>query len=82
MFNYDLCISTISGTNSRIMICFHGYGGNCHFITELKDSGLIDSTLVGFNFPDHDIPEKSYDPNELTFGTIAELLPALYDDTE
>ncbi len=60
------------------MICFHGYGGNCNLITDLKDSGLIDSTLVGFNFPDHDISEKTYDPNQLTFGTIAELLPALY----
>ncbi len=78
MFNYDLCISTIPGKNAKIMVCFHGYGGNCHFITELKNTGLIDSTLVSFNFPDHDIPEKLDDPNQLTFGTIAELLPALY----
>lgn len=78
MFNYDLCVSTIPGTNSRTMICFHGYGGNYHIITELKASGLIDSMLVGFNFPDHDIPERPYDSNQLAFGTIAELLPALY----
>lgn len=78
MFKHDLCLSIIPGSNSRVMICFHGYGGNGNIIKELKDSGLIDSTLVGFNFPDHDIPQKPYDPEQLTFGTIAELLPALY----
>ena len=78
MFNYDLCLSTLPGTDSRVMICFHGYGGNGNLITELQNSGLIHSMLVGFNFPDHDILDKQYDPNQLTFGSITELLPALY----
>jgi len=60
------------------MICFHGYGGNYQITTDLKKSGLIDATLVSFNFPDHDLQEKSYDPHKASFGTIQELLPALY----
>lgn len=39
---------------------------------------LIDSTLISFNFPDHDLLEKAYDPKKATFGTIKELLPAFY----
>lgn len=39
----------------------------------------IEATLVSFNFPEYDIKEeREYDYRQATFGTIAELLPALY----
>jgi hypothetical protein len=72
----DLHLFSIPGTSSRTMICFHGYGANYQIAEDLKKLGLIDATLVSFNFPDHDLQQKAYDPHQLTFGTIQELLPA------
>ena len=77
-FDYDLHLSSIPGTNSRTMICFHGYGGNYKIAETLKNLGMIESTLISFNFPDHDLSERNYDPHQLTFRTIKELLPACY----
>ncbi len=77
-FDYDLHISLIPGTSDRTMICFHGYGANHRIADSLKDRKFSDATLISFNFPDHDIEEKKYDPRRETFGTIDELLPALY----
>jgi hypothetical protein len=75
-FGYDLRLCSIPGTNSRTMICFHGMGGNYQIAQILKNLDLIDATVVGFNFPDHDLQEE--DLPRATFGTIAELLPAFY----
>ena len=77
-FEHDLHLFSIPGTNCRTMICFHGYGANYKIAEDLKNLGLIDATLVSFNFPDHDLLEKTYDPRQATFGTIRELFPAFY----
>lgn len=77
-FDYDLHLTCIPGTNSRTMICFHGYGASYGIAQTLKNLGLIESTLISFNFPDHDLPQSGYNPHSLTFGTIQELLPAFY----
>jgi hypothetical protein len=77
-FEHDLHLFSIPGTSSRTMICFHGYGGNYQIAKRLKKLGQIEATLVSFNFPDHDLREKAYDPHQATFGTIQELLPAFY----
>lgn len=76
-FDYELNLHVIPGTNSRTMICFHGSGANYHIADYLKAMG-VKSTLVSFNFPDHDIDMHRFDVNKTTFGTMAELLPAFY----
>jgi epoxide hydrolase-like predicted phosphatase len=77
-FDYDLHLFSIPGSNSRTMICCHGYGRNYQIAETLKDLGIIDSTLISFNFPDHDLQTRDYDPQNATFCTINELLPAIY----
>lgn len=78
-FGYDLNIFILPGTNERTMICLHGYGQNYEIACSLKNLKCIDATLISFNFPEYDIkPKKGYDYKKATFGTINELLPALY----
>lgn len=78
-FNYDLYISTLPRDNNRIMICLHGYGDNYQIATSLKNLKCIQATIISFNFPEYDIKQgRKYDPKKATFGTIHELLPALY----
>lgn len=72
-FDYDLHVTSLPGKNDRTVVCFHGYGANYQIANYLKE--FTDSTLVGFNFPDHDLHD--YHPNKASFGTIRELLPAL-----
>lgn len=77
-FNYDLHITTLPGTSKRVMVCFHGYGANYQIVSALRQLKCIEATLVGFNFPDYDLQEREYDCSKAAFGTIDELLPALY----
>jgi hypothetical protein len=76
-FEYDLHLQIIPGNQSKTMICFHGMGGNYRIGDYIKEITELDHPLVSFNFPDHDIRE-GYDAEKTTFGTIHELLPALY----
>lgn len=76
-FKYDLHITSLPGTNSRILICMHGSGHNFTIAKTIKEQELTQSTLVSFNFPDHDLQEKT-DFHKATFGTIDEILPAAY----
>jgi len=77
-FAHDLHLFSIPGKSARTMLCFHGYDGNYQIAQKLKNLQCIDATLVSFNFPDHDLQKRRYDPNRATFGTIGELLPAFY----
>lgn len=78
-FNYDLHLTIFSGKNDRVMVCFHGYGDNYEIVSSLQKNKLVDATLVSFNFPEYDIKlGREYNPKDATFGTINELLPALY----
>src|SRR5271170_6780568 len=77
--DYDLHLFSIPGKRERIMICFHGYGANYQIAQAIQSWEVTDVTFLSFNFPDHDIEEREdYDPCQATFGTIDELLPALY----
>jgi hypothetical protein len=58
------------------MVCLHGSGANYKIGSTLKEIPEIKSTLISFNFPDHDLPFRS--PDSVSFGTIDELLPPLY----
>mgnify|MGYP000034012456 CR=1 FL=1 len=78
-FGFDLHLFSLPGSNARTMICFHGYGDNYQIAETLKNLYQPKTTLVSFNFPEHDIKQgKKYDPATSSFGTIDELLPALY----
>lgn len=77
-FEHDLHLFSIPGANASTMICFHGYGANYQIAEEIKKLGFVRATLVGFNFPDHDLQQRDYSPEKATFGTIQELLPAAY----
>jgi hypothetical protein len=78
-FDYDLHIFSVPGTSKRVMICLHGYGDNYEIVSLLKNLKCMDATLIGFNFPEYDIKRgRKYDYRKATFGTIDELLPALY----
>jgi hypothetical protein len=78
-FDYDLHLFSLEGRSGRVMVCLHGYGDNHKVAQTLRDSNCIEATLVSFNFPEYDIKQgRPYDPQKATFGTIDELLPALY----
>lgn len=72
-FDYDLHLTVFPGKGERTMVCFHGYGCNYEIASLLRP--LTDATLVSFNFPDHDLDGGK---EGLYFGTLDELLPALY----
>jgi hypothetical protein len=77
-FAYPLNIKALSGMgNEDVILCCHGYGSNSRLINVIHSYGVVDAHLVGFNFPDHDITYKS-DHRYVKFGTVDELLPALY----
>lgn len=78
LFDYDLHFSCIPGNPSKVMICFHGYGGNYRIAYRVKEHAGIDETLISFNFPDYDILQRKLNPEQMSFGTIEELLPSLY----
>ena len=79
-FNYDLHIKVIPGRSrdESVMICCHGYGGNYEIAKTIKATQAVSQHLVGFNFPDHDIKERSSNASKISFGSIKELLPVIY----
>jgi hypothetical protein len=79
-FDYALNtkLSVSSDDSSDLTILMHGFGGD-HTIINLVRMQLQDKDhLVSFNFPDHWIVDDSYNPHKTTFGSIKELLPAIY----
>lgn len=77
-FNYELNLSTIPGENQRTMVCFHGFGGDHRIAQILKKAGVVKQRLISFNFPDFGAKNETVDPEKATFGSIDELLPALF----
>ena len=77
--NYDCARTILEGINSDVMICCHGYGGNYTIAHRVQKNGGLDQTLIGFNFPDHDLDDMpGYTAEESAFGTHAELLPIFH----
>jgi hypothetical protein len=77
-FRYDLHLSHIPGTSGQTMICFHGMGGDHRIGQYIKECAQLDETLISFNFPDWGLTAETYNPFRTSFGTIYEVLPALY----
>jgi len=76
--SYDLHITEIPGTQHRLMVCCHGYGGDYRIGEVIKAWSHTPAKIVSFNFPDHSLGNKAYDFHTLRFGSPAELLPLLY----
>lgn len=79
-FSYPLKAMVLPGENedSDVMICCHGYGGNASLASVIHSSHVTSNHLVGFNFPDHDILTRKFNRSTVTYGSLQEILPALY----
>jgi hypothetical protein len=79
-FDYSLNIVLLKGktANSNVMLAFHGYGGDFRIGPILHSHGDISDHLISFNFPDHNVLDRQLSINQLSFGTIKELLPPIY----
>ena len=77
-FAYDLHLVTVPGNSSKAIVCFHGMGMDYKIIDYVEQYAKGDSTLISFNFPDHGIRVGFFDPEQTQFGSIKEILPALY----
>lgn len=76
-FSYDLHFCMIPGSKESAMVCLHGMGGDYHIVEYVKQCSGISSTCFGFNFPDYGINTRAFDPEQTTFGSAKEILPAL-----
>lgn len=79
MFSYPLEVSFVPAKEptDEVIVCCHGYGSNGKRLVNKISSANVPAHLLGFNFPDHDITIFD-DHSHVTYGTIEELLPALY----
>lgn len=79
-FDYPLDVQIIPGTtvDEHVLVCCHGYGGNSRLADVLNSYHVTRDHIVSFNFPDYDLLNRDYQPEKSSFGTIKELLPALY----
>lgn len=60
------------------MIAFHGMGSSYQLIYVVKELSNTSDTLFSFNFPDHNIDFSPESLSKIAFGTVREILPALY----
>lgn len=77
-FTYDLHLSYQGGSKDFAVICFHGFGGDYRVGESVEPFMQEKATLVSFNFPDYGKRSGFLDPKQTSFGTIEEILPALY----
>ncbi len=77
-FPYDLHYKYIPGEYSRTIICMHGLCGNYKIAKHLISQGDIKESVVTFNFPDHSLKLDNFDPTKTTFGSLDEILPAIF----
>lgn len=77
-FQHDLDLRSTPGSGTPIL-CMHGYGGSGEMLLRfLTKHHAANEPLIAFNFPDFNIRKSPVDPHHTYFGTIDELLPALY----
>ena len=79
-FNYPLDIKIYSGrsSNEDVILCCHGYGADSSTAGVIASYRVVPDHLVGFNFPDYQITTRRMAPEQMAYGTIHELLPAIY----
>jgi hypothetical protein len=77
-FAYDLHLSYQGESKDLAVICFHGFGGDYRVLDSVEPFMQGKATLISFNFPDYGKRSGFLDPLQTSFGTIEEILPALY----
>ncbi len=77
-FSYDLHLTQFMRSPREAIICFHGAGGDYKIMNHVHEYAKTDATVIGFNFPDHNLRIGFFDPQKTHFGTIEEILPVLY----
>lgn len=77
-FPYDLHLSAFGRSKEKVIICFHGFGGDYRVAHTVEPFFKGKATIVSFNFPDHGKRSGFFDPGVSSFGTMEEILPALY----
>jgi hypothetical protein len=79
-FNYPLDIKLYEGKSpdEDVILCCHGYGGDHSIAGIIASYRIVPAHLVGFNFPDYNITSRAIKPSAMTYGTVNELLPAIY----
>jgi hypothetical protein len=73
-FRHDLHLTRLPGKEAHTTLCFHGLGGDY----QIAHAVPLNGTRVSFNFPDHNLDIKNFDPQKSSLGTIDDLLPGLY----
>lgn len=77
-FNYDLHLTNLESAGPRTVVCFHGMSGDYKIAHYIKASTQTEDHLISFNFPDHGFKQETGDASQTVFGTIQEILPAIY----
>lgn len=79
-FNYPLDIKIYPGksSNEDVILCCHGYGADSSTAGVIASYHPVPDCLIGFNFPDYNITSRKMPLEQMTYGTIDELLPAVY----
>ncbi len=77
-FQYDLHLTMLSGAKqeAEVCICMHGMGSDYGLSKVMRSNPALPYHIVAFNFPDYGHTGERL--LKTTFGTIDELLPALY----
>lgn len=77
-FNYPLNVAFYpsKNPNASVTVCFHGYGGDYKIGQVMRQ--CVDEHVVSFNFPDAGIVDWPNSISKTSYGTINELLPAIY----
>jgi hypothetical protein len=79
-FNYDLHLRMLPGpvNDSEVFICMHGMGSDHTLAEVMRSNSVIPFHIVAFNFPDYGLHDTDKLMKNTTFGSIDELLPALF----
>lgn len=74
----DLKIYAGKSPKEEAILCCHGYGGDSSIAGIIASYRTTPAHLIGFNFPDYNITSRKMNPSQMAYGTISELLPAIY----
>lgn len=79
-FPYDLHMQMLPGiyTDEEVLICLHGMGCDYTIGNTMRANPALPYHIISFNFPDYGKSYNDHNYLKSTFGTIDEILPALY----
>lgn len=79
-FGYPIAIDVIQGKSGDepVFVCFHGTGSDHTLGALVASFGVTNDHIISFNFPDYDMFGRGISFLDSSYGTINELLPALY----